>query len=103
MPWCVDRVKVSGCLRQDLTTAPHLLMPEFKLPFKPYIDASGDGLGAALHQVHLINYKPMEGAICFISRKIKPNEARYGENEMECSLPCLGLGKIESIPGGMCF
>ncbi|MBW0514244.1 hypothetical protein O181_053959 [Austropuccinia psidii MF-1] len=40
----VDRVKV-------LNTAPLLLMPDFKLPFKLYIDASGDGMGAALHQV----------------------------------------------------
>ncbi|MBW0550462.1 hypothetical protein O181_090177 [Austropuccinia psidii MF-1] len=46
----VDRVKSFESLRQALTTAPLLLMPDFKLPFKLYIDASGDGLGAALHQ-----------------------------------------------------
>ncbi|MBW0583138.1 hypothetical protein O181_122853 [Austropuccinia psidii MF-1] len=45
----VDRVKAFESLRQALTTAPPLLMPDFKLPFKLYIDASGDGLGAALH------------------------------------------------------
>ncbi|MBW0550308.1 hypothetical protein O181_090023 [Austropuccinia psidii MF-1] len=67
----VDRVKAFESLRQALTTAPLLLMPEFKLAFKLYIDASGDGLAAALHQVHIINDKPVEGPICFISRKIK--------------------------------
>ncbi|MBW0572407.1 hypothetical protein O181_112122 [Austropuccinia psidii MF-1] len=74
----VDRVKASASLRQALTTAPLLLMTDFKLPFKLYIDASGDGLGAALNQVQIINDKPVEGPICFISRQIQPNEARYG-------------------------
>ncbi|MBW0554980.1 hypothetical protein O181_094695 [Austropuccinia psidii MF-1] len=55
----VFEVTVDGFepLRQALTTAPLLLMPDFKLPFKLFIDASGDGLGAALHQVHIINKK----------------------------------------------
>ncbi|MBW0481236.1 hypothetical protein O181_020951 [Austropuccinia psidii MF-1] len=55
----VDRVKAFESLRQDLTTAPILPMPEFKLPFKLYIDASWDGLGAALHQVQIRNDKPV--------------------------------------------
>ncbi|MBW0565033.1 hypothetical protein O181_104748 [Austropuccinia psidii MF-1] len=80
----VDRVKAFESLREALTTAPLLLMPDFKLPFKLYIDASGDGLGAALHQVQIIKDKPVEGPICFISRKIKPTKARYGESQMEC-------------------
>ncbi|MBW0568277.1 hypothetical protein O181_107992 [Austropuccinia psidii MF-1] len=72
----VDRVKAFGSLRQALTTAKLLLIPEFKLPFKLYIDSSGDGLGAALHKVQIINEKPVEGPICFISKKMKPTEAR---------------------------
>ncbi|MBW0478701.1 hypothetical protein O181_018416 [Austropuccinia psidii MF-1] len=67
----VDRVKV-------FATAPLLLIPDFELPFKLYIDASGDGLGSSIHQVHIMNDKPVEGPICFISRQIKPTEARYG-------------------------
>ncbi|MBW0567823.1 hypothetical protein O181_107538 [Austropuccinia psidii MF-1] len=74
----VDRVKAFESLREAFTTAPLLLIPDLKLPFKLYIDASGDGLGAALHQVQIINDKPVEGPICFISRQIKPTEARYG-------------------------
>ncbi|MBW0545305.1 hypothetical protein O181_085020 [Austropuccinia psidii MF-1] len=46
-----DRVKAFESFRQALTTSSLLLMPKFKLPFKLYIDASRDGLGAALHQV----------------------------------------------------
>ncbi|MBW0529760.1 hypothetical protein O181_069475 [Austropuccinia psidii MF-1] len=79
----VDRVKAYESLRQAMTTAPLLLMPDFKLPFKIYIDASGDELGAALHQVQFMNDKPAEGPICFISRQIKPTEARYGASQME--------------------
>ncbi|MBW0515559.1 hypothetical protein O181_055274 [Austropuccinia psidii MF-1] len=67
----VDRVKA-------LITSPLLLMPDFKLPFKLYIDESGDGLGAALHQAQILNDEPVEGPICFISRQIKKTEARYG-------------------------
>ncbi|MBW0564565.1 hypothetical protein O181_104280 [Austropuccinia psidii MF-1] len=70
----VDRVKAFESLIQALTTAPLLLMPDFKLPFYLYIDASGDRLGAALHQVQILNDKPVEGPICFISRQIKPTE-----------------------------
>ncbi|MBW0580571.1 hypothetical protein O181_120286 [Austropuccinia psidii MF-1] len=73
----VDRVKDFESLREALTTAPLLLMPDFKLPFKLYIDASGDGLGAAPHQAQIMNDKPVEGPICFISRQIKPTESRY--------------------------
>ncbi|MBW0580038.1 hypothetical protein O181_119753 [Austropuccinia psidii MF-1] len=77
------RFKAFESLREALTTAPLLLMPDFKLPFEFYIDASGDGLGAALHQVQIINNKPVEAPICFISRQIKPTEARYGASQME--------------------
>ncbi|MBW0521543.1 hypothetical protein O181_061258 [Austropuccinia psidii MF-1] len=80
----VDRVKAFESLRQALTTDPLLLMPDFKMPFKLCIDASGDGLGASLHQVQIINDKPVEGPICFICRQIKPTEARYGASQMEC-------------------
>ncbi|MBW0513760.1 hypothetical protein O181_053475 [Austropuccinia psidii MF-1] len=31
-----------------------------------------------------MNDKPAEGPICFISRQIKPTEARYGASQMEC-------------------
>ncbi|MBW0529940.1 hypothetical protein O181_069655 [Austropuccinia psidii MF-1] len=67
-----------------LSTAPLLLMPDFKLPVNIYIDESGDELGAAIHQLQIINDKPVEGPICFISRKIKPTGDRYGASQMEC-------------------
>ncbi|MBW0564906.1 hypothetical protein O181_104621 [Austropuccinia psidii MF-1] len=78
-----DRVKGFQSLRQALTTSPLLLIPDFKLSFELYIDESGDGIGASLHQVQIINDKPVEGPIFFISRQIKPIEARYGASQME--------------------
>ncbi|MBW0518300.1 hypothetical protein O181_058015 [Austropuccinia psidii MF-1] len=90
----VDKVKTIESFRQALTTDPLLLMPDFKLTFKLYIDASGDGLCAALHQVQIINDKPVEGPICFISRKIKPTEARYGASQMEVLCIVWALEKL---------
>ncbi|MBW0545223.1 hypothetical protein O181_084938 [Austropuccinia psidii MF-1] len=68
-----------------------------------YIDTSGDWLGAALHQVKITNYKPVEGPICFISRKIKPAEARYGTSQMECLCLVRALEKLNYFLEGCAF
>ncbi|MBW0473793.1 hypothetical protein O181_013508 [Austropuccinia psidii MF-1] len=99
----VDRVKSFESLRQALTTALFLLMPDFKIPFELSIDASGDGLGAALHQVQIINDKPVEGPICSISRKIKPNEGRYSASQMECLCLFWALEKPNYFLEGCAF
>ncbi|MBW0512063.1 hypothetical protein O181_051778 [Austropuccinia psidii MF-1] len=70
-------------IRKALTEAPLLLMPDWNIPFTLYIDACGDGSGSALHQVKIIDDKPTEGSVCYISRQIKPIEARYGASQME--------------------
>ncbi|MBW0548363.1 hypothetical protein O181_088078 [Austropuccinia psidii MF-1] len=59
-------------------------MPDWNIPFKLYIDGCGDGLGAALHKAQIIGDKPTEGPACYISRQIKPIEARYGAIQMKC-------------------
>ncbi|MBW0538435.1 hypothetical protein O181_078150 [Austropuccinia psidii MF-1] len=79
-----ERIKAYEKIKYAFTNAPLLLMPDWKLPFKLYIDACGEGLGAALHKVQIVNDTPYEGPICFISRQIKPTEARYGASQMEC-------------------
>ncbi|MBW0486892.1 hypothetical protein O181_026607 [Austropuccinia psidii MF-1] len=78
-------------------------MPDFKLPFKLEIDASGDGLGSALHQVQIINDKPVEGPICFISRQIKPTAAKYGASQMECLCLVWALEKLNYFLEGCGF
>ncbi|MBW0518478.1 hypothetical protein O181_058193 [Austropuccinia psidii MF-1] len=79
-----ERVKAYEELKSSLTNSPFLLIPDLKLPFKLYIDACGEGLGVALHQTQIINDKPVDGQICFISRQITPTEARYGASQIEC-------------------
>ncbi|MBW0466385.1 hypothetical protein O181_006100 [Austropuccinia psidii MF-1] len=78
-------------------------MPDFKLPFKIYIDASGDGICGALNQVQIVNDKPVEVPICFISRTIKPTEARYGASQMECLFLVWALEKLNYFPEGCVF
>ncbi|MBW0582932.1 hypothetical protein O181_122647, partial [Austropuccinia psidii MF-1] len=89
-----ERIQAYEKIKYALTNAPLLLMPDWKLPFKLYIDACGEGLGAALHQVQIVNDKPYEGPICFISRQIKPTEARYGASQMECLCLVWALEKL---------
>ncbi|MBW0512037.1 hypothetical protein O181_051752 [Austropuccinia psidii MF-1] len=55
-----ERVKAYEELKNSLTNAPFLLVPDWKLPFELYIDACGEGLGAALHQTQIINENPAE-------------------------------------------
>ncbi|MBW0553453.1 hypothetical protein O181_093168 [Austropuccinia psidii MF-1] len=50
----------------------------------------------------IINYKPVEGPICFISRKIKPTETRYGASQMECLCLVWDLEKLVYFLEG-CF
>ncbi|MBW0504515.1 hypothetical protein O181_044230 [Austropuccinia psidii MF-1] len=79
-----ERIKAYEKIRKALREAPLPLMPDWNIPFKFYIDACGDRSGAALHQVQIIDDKPTEGPVCYISRQIKPTEASYGESQMEC-------------------
>ncbi|MBW0534541.1 hypothetical protein O181_074256 [Austropuccinia psidii MF-1] len=61
-----ERIKAYEKIRKALTEAPLLLMPDWNIPFKLYIDACGDGLGEALNKVQIIADKPTEGPVCYI-------------------------------------
>ncbi|MBW0516653.1 hypothetical protein O181_056368 [Austropuccinia psidii MF-1] len=98
-----ERIPAYENIIYALTNAPLLLMPYWKLPFKLYIDACGEGLSAALHQVQIGNEKPYEGPICFISRQIKPVEARYGASQMECLCLLWALEKLHYYFYGSVF
>ncbi|MBW0550343.1 hypothetical protein O181_090058 [Austropuccinia psidii MF-1] len=82
-------------IKYELTTAPVLILPDFKLPFKLYIDAAcSQGLGEALHQTKIVDGETREGVICYISRQLNDSEARYGANQKECL--CL-FGALEKV------
>ncbi|MBW0493341.1 hypothetical protein O181_033056 [Austropuccinia psidii MF-1] len=78
-----ERVQAYDKLKYALTNAPLLLIPDWKLPFNLYIDACGEALGAAIHQVQILTDNPYEGPVYFISRQIQPTVARYGASQME--------------------
>ncbi|MBW0508288.1 hypothetical protein O181_048003 [Austropuccinia psidii MF-1] len=49
-----ESIKAYEKIRKALTEAPLLLIPDRHINLKLYIDACGDGLGAALNQVQII-------------------------------------------------
>ncbi|MBW0556851.1 hypothetical protein O181_096566 [Austropuccinia psidii MF-1] len=98
-----ERIQAYDKIKYALTNAPLLMMPDWKLPFKLYIDACGEGLGAALHQVQIVNDNPHEGPFCFISRQIKPTEARYGASQMERLCLVWALEKLHYYLDGSVF
>ncbi|MBW0553343.1 hypothetical protein O181_093058 [Austropuccinia psidii MF-1] len=89
-----ERIKAYQKIKKGLTEAPLLLMPDWNISFKLYIDECGDGLGEALHQVQIIDDKPTEEPVYNISRQIKPTEARCGAIQMECLCLVWALEKL---------
>ncbi|MBW0466158.1 hypothetical protein O181_005873 [Austropuccinia psidii MF-1] len=53
-----ERVKAYEKIRKAPTEEPLLLMPDWDIHFKFYIDACGDGFGEALHKVQITDDKP---------------------------------------------
>ncbi|MBW0510900.1 hypothetical protein O181_050615 [Austropuccinia psidii MF-1] len=97
------RIKAYGKIRKALTEAPLLLMPDLNIPFELYIDACGDGLGEDLQQIQIIDGKPTEGTVCYISKPMKPTEARYGASQMECLCLLWELEKLHYHLDGSVF
>ncbi|MBW0548977.1 hypothetical protein O181_088692, partial [Austropuccinia psidii MF-1] len=82
-------------IKHELNNAPFLILPDFELPFKLYIDAAcGKGLGAALHQRQIVDGEPREGVRFYISRQLEDSEARYGEMQTEFLCLVWALGKL---------
>ncbi|MBW0502826.1 hypothetical protein O181_042541 [Austropuccinia psidii MF-1] len=98
-----ERTEAYEKIRKAHTEAPLLLIPDWIIPFKLYIDACGDGLGEALHQVQSIHDKPTEGTVCYLSRQTEPTEARYGSSQMEYLYLVWALEKLYYYPDGSAF
>ncbi|MBW0513115.1 hypothetical protein O181_052830 [Austropuccinia psidii MF-1] len=91
-------------IKSELNNAPVLILPDFALPFSLYIDSScSQGLGAALHQRQIVDGKPREGVICYISRPLKNSEARYGAAQTECLFLVCALEKLHYYLEGAVF
>ncbi|MBW0498975.1 hypothetical protein O181_038690 [Austropuccinia psidii MF-1] len=71
-------------IKHELTNAPVLILPDFELTFKLYIDSACiQGLGAALCHRQIVDGEPQEGVISYISRQLKDSEASYGATQTE--------------------
>ncbi|MBW0527449.1 hypothetical protein O181_067164 [Austropuccinia psidii MF-1] len=91
-------------IKNELTNAPVLLLPDFELPFKLYIDeACCQRLGAALHQRHIADGEPREGVICYISRQLKDSGARYGATQTDGLFLVWALEKLHYYLEGAVF
>ncbi|MBW0560253.1 hypothetical protein O181_099968 [Austropuccinia psidii MF-1] len=91
-------------IKHELNNAPVLILPDFELPIKFYRDsACSQGLGAALHQRQIVDGEPREGDICYISRKLKDSEARYGATQTECLCLVWALEKLHYYLEGAVF
>ncbi|MBW0580572.1 hypothetical protein O181_120287 [Austropuccinia psidii MF-1] len=98
-----ERIKAYENTRKALTEAALLLMSDLNILLKLYIDACRDGLGAALHQAQIIDDKPTEGPVCYISKQIKPTEARYGASHTEFLCLVWALEKLNYYLDGSVF
>ncbi|MBW0538239.1 hypothetical protein O181_077954 [Austropuccinia psidii MF-1] len=91
-------------IKHELTNAPVLILPDFELTFKLYIDAAcSQGLGAALHQRQIVDGEAREGVICYISRQLKDSEARHGATQTECLFLVWALEKLHYFLEGAVF
>ena len=82
----------------------HLLHPDFEKPFILYVDASFFGLGAALHQIQIIDGKKVNVPVCFISRsQLKESEKQYGAPQLECLGLVWALEKLHYYLCGIYF
>ena len=98
-----ERVEAWNKIKTMLTTAPTLFHPDFTKPFKLYVDASFEGLGAALHQEQLVGGKLVEGPVVFISRQLKDSETRYGSPQLEALALVWALEKLHYYLDGCYF
>ncbi|MBW0541512.1 hypothetical protein O181_081227 [Austropuccinia psidii MF-1] len=98
-----ERIEAYEKIRKALTQEPLVLIPDWNIPFKLYIDACGDGLGAALHKLQIIDDKSTEGPVFYISRQIKPTEGRYGASRMEFLFLVWALEKLHYYLDGRIF
>ncbi|MBW0561090.1 hypothetical protein O181_100805 [Austropuccinia psidii MF-1] len=99
-----ERREAYARIKHELTHAPVLILPDFEIPFKLYIDADySQRLGAALHQRQIVDGEPRERVICYIFRNLKDSEARYGDTQTECLCLVWDLEKLHYYLEGAVF
>ena len=86
-------------LKQLMSSAPILRLPDLKKPFIVRTDASGTGIGAVLLQ----EYDGKSFPIMYLSRKLKVRETKYATVELECLAIVWAVGKLKQYLYGTQF
>lgn len=80
--WSSEAARAFNNLKQLLTTAPVLQLPDYSKPFVVDTDGSKAGLGAVLLQPAASNPKHL-APVAYASRKLSPAERNYDAHELE--------------------
>ena len=81
--WTKECQQCMDELKERLTTAPILTLPDGESDFMVYSDASWNGLGCVLMQNGMV--------ISYISRKLKPHERKYPTHDLELAAVVFAL------------
>ncbi|MBW0498352.1 hypothetical protein O181_038067 [Austropuccinia psidii MF-1] len=96
--------KVSGLsLAIDQNKVEAVLQNPVPMSIKEMQSFFVQGLGAAFNQRQIVDGKPREGIICYISRQLKDSEARYGATQTECLCLVWALEKLHYYLEGAVF
>ncbi len=90
--WTAARQKAFETIKAKLDMTPVIAHPNFDKPFILYIDASGGGVGAILHQK---GKDRRERIITCASRTYNEYEKKYSITEQECLAVVWGVEKFK--------
>ena len=97
--WGEKQEEAFNKLKQLLSRAPILKLPNLELPYIIQSDASNTGIGASLFQ----EYEGVKHPICYISRKLLPRECNYSVGEKECLAVVWSIIKLHRYVYGITF
>jgi len=86
--WTDECTKAFETLREKLTTAPILALPDFNKPFHITTDGSGVAIGAFLSQY---DHNNIEHVIAYTGRSLRDNEKNFNTCDIE------GLALVEAV------
>ena len=97
--WTSEYERAFQTLKEAILKGPVLKMPDFSLPFYLQTDASEDGAGAALLQIHGDTKHP----IAYFSKKFSQRERSYSVIEKECLALVWGIRRFQVYLYGVEF
>ena len=97
--WGPEQDTAFGEIKDALSRSPVLVCPDFRKPFQLHTDASLEGMGVALIQIH----DGMERVVAYASRAFSAAEKKYCTTEQECLAVVWGIGKFKYYLEGYQF